>query len=284
MNTREGSVIPDLQQAQVMGVLNVTPDSFSDGGRYFETDEAVRRAEAMAAEGAAIVDVGGESTRPGAEKVSEQEEIDRVLPVIEAVAAGIEVAISIDTSTPAVMTAAAAAGAVLINDVFALRKEGALAAAAATGCHVCLMHMQGEPRAMQESPEYDNVVNEVCDFLAGRISACVEGGIDRERLIADPGFGFGKTDRHNLELLANLDRLQSLGVPILAGLSRKRTLGNLTGRDVDDRMPAGIAAAVLAFERGAKIIRTHDVAATVDALRIAVAVREAQTSANNGSS
>lgn len=284
MNTREGSVIPDLQQAQVMGVLNVTPDSFSDGGRYFETDEAVRRAEAMAADGAAIVDVGGESTRPGAEKVSEQEELDRVLPVIEAVAARTGVAISIDTSTPAVMTAAAAAGAVLINDVFALRKEGALAAAAATGCHVCLMHMQGEPRVMQENPEYDSVVNEVCDFLARRISVCVEGGIDRERLIADPGFGFGKTDRHNLELLANLDRLQSLGVPILAGLSRKRTLGNLTGRDVDDRMPAGIAAAVLAFERGAKIIRTHDVAATVDALRIAVAVREAQTSANNGSS
>lgn len=283
MNTSDGSVIPDLQQAQVMGVLNVTPDSFSDGGRYPETDEAVRHAEAMAADGAAFVDVGGESTRPGADKVSEQEELDRVLPVIEAVSARIDVAISIDTSTPAVMIATAAAGAVLINDVFALRKEGALATAAATGCHICLMHMQGEPRAMQENPEYDNVVNEVCDFLAGRISACVEGGIDRERLIADPGFGFGKTDRHNLELLANLDRLQSLGVPILAGLSKKRTLGNLTGRDVDDRMPAGIAAAVLAFERGAKIIRTHDVAATVDALRIAVAVREAQTSANNGS-
>jgi len=284
MNTSEGSVIPDFQQAQVMGVLNVTPDSFSDGGRYLETDEAVRHAAAMAADGAAIVDVGGESTRPGASKVSEQEEVDRVLPVIEAVAARIDVAISIDTSTPVVMTAAAAAGVVLINDVFALRKEGALAAAAATSCHVCLMHMQGEPRAMQENPEYDNVVNEVCDFLAGRISACVDGGIDRECLIADPGFGFGKTDRHNLELLANLDRLQSLGVPILAGLSRKRTLGNLTGRDVADRMPAGIAAAVLAFERGATIIRTHDVAATVDALRIAVAVREAQTSAKNGSS
>ena len=275
MNTSEGSVIPDFQQAQVMGVLNVTPDSFSDGGRYLETDEAVRHAAAMAADGAAIVDVGGESTRPGASKVSEQEEVDRVLPVIEAVAARIDMAISIDTSTPVVMTAAAAAGVVLINDVFALRKEGALAAAAATSCHVCLMHMQGEPRAMQENPEYDNVVNEVCDFLAGRISACVDGGIDRECLIADPGFGFGKNQEHNTQLFAGLKRLSKHGYPILAGLSRKSMLGRITDKTVDMRLAASVTAAVLAILNGVSIIRVHDVDETVDAVKMMSALGQA---------
>ena len=279
MNFKAGAVVLDLRQPQVMGVLNVTPDSFSDGGRYFDTDVAVRRAESMATEGAAIVDVGGESTRPGAEKISRQEELDRVLPVVEAIASRIEVAISIDTSTPAVISAAARVGAGLINDVFALRLEGALAAAAATDCAICLMHMQGEPRAMQDNPVYDDVVGEIGGFLRDRVNACVDNGIDIERIIVDPGFGFGKTDSHNIELLAKLDRLEVLGRPILVGLSRKRTLGSLTGRDVENRLPAGIAAAVLAFERGASIIRTHDVAATVDALRIAAAVLEVQTGA-----
>jgi len=283
MNFKTGAVVLDLPQLQVMGVLNVTPDSFSDGGRYFDTDVAVRCAESMATEGAAIVDVGGESTRPGAEKISQQEELDRVLPVVEAIASRIEVAISIDTSTPAVMSAAAGVGAGLINDVFALRLEGALAAAAATDCGICLMHMQGEPRAMQDNPMYDNVVGEIGDFLRDSVNACVDNGIDIERIIVDPGFGFGKTDSHNIELLAKLDRLEVFGRPILVGLSRKRTLGSLTGRDVENRLPAGIAAAVLAFERGASIIRAHDVAETVDALRIAAAVLEVQTSATGDS-
>lgn len=279
MNIKAGAVVLDLQQPQVMGVLNVTPDSFSDGGRYIDMDVAVRHAESMATEGAAIVDVGGESTRPGAAKISEQEELDRVLPVVEAIASRIEVVISIDTSTPVVMTAAAGAGVGFINDVYALRLEGALAAAAATDCAICLMHMQGEPRAMQDDPIYDDVVGEIGDFLRDRVNACADSGINIERIIVDPGFGFGKTDSHNIELLAKLDRLEVLGRPILVGLSRKRTLGSLTGRDVENRLPAGIAAAVLGFERGASIIRTHDVAATVDALRIAAAVLEAQTNA-----
>lgn len=279
MNIKVGAVVLDLQQPKVMGVLNVTPDSFSDGGRYFDTDVAIRHAESMVAEGAAIIDVGGESTRPGAEKISEQEELDRVLPVVEAIAGRIDAAISIDTSTPAVMKAATAAGAGLINDVFALRLDGALAAAAATDCAICLMHMQGEPRAMQDNPVYDDVVGEISDFLRDRVTACIDNGINVERIIVDPGFGFGKTDKHNIELLAKLDRLEVLERPILVGLSRKRTLESLTGRDIENRLPAGIAAAVLAFERGASIIRTHDVAATVDALKIAAAVCEAQTSA-----
>ena len=276
MNFKSGAVILDLQQLQVMGVLNVTPDSFSDGGRYFDMDAAVRRAESMAAEGAAIVDVGGESTRPGAEKISEQEELDRVLPVVEAIASRIDVAISIDTSTPSVMSAAARVGAGLINDVFALRLEGALAAAAATDCAICLMHMQGEPRAMQDHPMYDDVVGEIGDFLRDRINACVDNGIGIERIIVDPGFGFGKTDSHNIELLAKLDRLEVLGRPILVGLSRKRTLGNLTRKAADQRVAAGVAAAVIAVTNGANIVRTHDVGPTVDALRVFDAVQQSR--------
>jgi dihydropteroate synthase len=280
MNIKAGTVTLNLLQPQVMGVLNVTPDSFSDGGCYLDQDAAIRHAESMAADGAAIVDIGGESTRPGARSIPVQEELDRVLPVVEAIVKRVDVAVSIDTSAPVVMTEAGKAGVGLINDVFALRREGALTAAAATDCAICLVHMQGEPRAMQENPVYNDVVREVGEFLRARATLCVDNGIMIERIIVDPGFGFGKTDLHNIELLAKLDRLEELGLPILVGLSRKRTLGNLTGRDVANRIPAGIAAAVLAFERGATIFRTHDVAATVDAFRIAAAVREAQTNRN----
>jgi dihydropteroate synthase len=230
----------------------------------------------MVEQGASIIDVGGESTRPGANEVSDQEQLDRVLPVITAIAAQVDVAISIDTSSPVVMRTAAEAGVFMINDVFALRRDGALNAAAETSCAICLMHMQGEPRAMQDNPVYDDVIDEVGTFLCDRVTTCIDNGIGMERIVVDPGFGFGKTDRHNIELLANLDRLQVRGLPILVGLSRKRTLGNLTGRDVENRLAAGIAAAVIAFERGATIIRTHDIAATADALKIAMAVREAQ--------
>jgi dihydropteroate synthase len=277
MSSDTESVIIDLTQPQVMGVLNVTADSFSDGGQFLDTDVAIRHAESMLEQGASIVDVGGESTRPGAQQIPDQEQLDRVLPVITAVANRVDVAISIDTSSAAVMRAAAAAGAVMINDVYALRREGALDAAAETGCAVCLMHMQGEPRGMQDKPTYDDVIGEISDFLDDRVMACLDKGISRDRIVVDPGFGFGKTDSHNIELLAKLDRLQIRGLPILVGLSRKRTLGRLTGRNVEDRLAAGIAAAVIAFQRGATIVRTHDVAATVDALRIATAVREAQT-------
>jgi dihydropteroate synthase len=258
----------------VMGILNVTPDSFSDGGRFAGRDVALRQAEAMARDGAAIIDVGGESTRPGAADVSEQEELDRVLPVIEAVVAAVDTAVSIDTSKPAVMRAAVGAGAAMINDIRALREEGALRAAAELQCAVCLMHMQGQPRSMQQEPAYGDVVAEVTEFLAQRVRACVAAGLAEERIIVDPGFGFGKTRRHNIELLANLRQLESTGRPILAGLSRKSTLGELTGRDVGERLPASIAAAVIAVMKGATIVRVHDVRETVDALRVAAAVRE----------
>ena len=276
MSTKVEPVIIDLNQPRIMGVLNVTPDSFSDGGRYFDKDAAIGHAESMLEQGASIIDIGGESTRPGATEVSDQEQLDRVLPVITAIAGHVDVAVSVDTSSPLVMKAAAEAGVLMINDIFALRRDGALQAAAETGCAICLMHMQGEPRAMQDNPVYDDVIDEVGRFLCDRVTACVDNGIGMQRIVVDPGFGFGKTDKHNIELLASLDRLQVRGLPILIGLSRKRTLGNLTGRDVENRLAAGIAAAVIAFERGATIIRTHDVAATADALKIAMAVREAQ--------
>lgn len=275
MKLRVGSATLDLQYPQVMGILNVTPDSFSDGNEFSDSAKAVQHAVSMAAQGATIIDVGGESTRPGAKEISDQEELDRVLPVIEAIAQRVEVIISIDTRRPPVMTAAASAGASMINDVFALRMDGALEAAAGTGCAICLMHMQGEPRTMQQKPEYDDVVEEVGNFLSDRISACVEAGIKAESLLVDPGFGFGKDDSHNITLLAKLDVLQELGRPILVGLSRKRTLGHLTGRAVGERGASSLAAAVLAYLHGASVIRSHDVAATVDALKIAAAVREA---------
>ncbi len=259
----------------VMGILNVTPDSFSDGGRFFDPDLAVRQAERMIEDGAAIVDIGGESTRPGAADVSEQDELDRVIPIIEAVRASTGAPVSIDTSKPAVMREAVAAGAELINDVRALRTPGAIEAAADLGVPVCLMHMAGEPRTMQTNPHYDDVVAEVAAFLEERVHACAAGGVREDRLILDPGFGFGKRVEHNVALLANLPQLHALGRPLLVGISRKTTLGALTGRPVDERMPASVAAAVIAALKGAAIVRVHDVRDTVDALRVAAAVIEA---------
>ena len=266
----------DLSTPQVMGVLNVTPDSFSDGGRLIDLGAALEQARRMTSEGAAIIDVGGESTRPGAAPVSAQAELDRVMPVIEAITADLDVAVSIDTGKPEVMRDAVAAGAAMINDVHALRRQGALIEAARLDAAVCLMHMQGEPGTMQEHPQYDDVTAQVLEFLAERVDACVAGGIARDRITVDPGFGFGKTAAHNVELLANLERLLALELPLTIGLSRKSTLGMLTGRPVDERIPAGIAAAVLAVERGAHIVRTHDVGPTVDAIRIAGAVIECE--------
>lgn len=266
------SVLPARARPLVMGVLNATPDSFSDGGRFASRDAALAQAERLIADGADIVDIGGESTRPGARAVPESEELDRVLPVVEAIAARSDVAISVDTSKPAVMRAAVAAGATLINDVRALREEGALAAVAGLDAGVCLMHMLGDPGSMQDHPRYDNVTADVSAFLAARRDACLEAGIAAERIILDPGFGFGKTVEHNIELLRNLRQLQALGQPLLVGLSRKSTLGVLTGRPVEERLAASIAAAVLAALNGAAILRVHDVAETVDALKIVQAV------------
>jgi dihydropteroate synthase len=264
----------DLSRPRVMGVLNVTPDSFSDGGQSYTLEAVLRRAEAMVAAGAAIIDVGGESTRPGAVPVDAQEEIRRVCPVIAAIADRFPIPISVDTSKPEVMRAATAAGAGLINDVRALRLLGALEAAAALGVPVCLMHMQGEPGSMQQAPRYADVVTEVADFLSDRMAACEAAGIARERILLDPGFGFGKTLTHNLALLAGLGAIAALEPPVLVGLSRKSMLGAITGRGVDQRLAAGLAAAVMAVERGAVLVRTHDVAETVDALAVVAALCE----------
>lgn len=262
----------DLSRAAVMGVLNITPDSFSDGGIFFSADRAVERALAMVAEGADIIDVGGESTRPGARSVGAEEELARVVPVIEALHKTAAVPISIDTSKPEVMRAAAAAGAGLINDVLALRAPGALETARDLGLPVCLMHMQGEPRTMQQNPQYQNVVAEVQDFLRNRIGACVRAGIPADRILADPGFGFGKRLEHNLELLRKLAEFKALGVPIVAGLSRKSMIGAALGLPVERRLHASVALAVLAVQNGARIVRVHDVGATRDAVRMFEAV------------
>ncbi len=269
-----GKRVLSMDRSRVMGILNITPDSFSDGGDFLSPKNAFSQAAALLEEGADIIDVGGESTRPGADSVALQVELDRVIPVIEQIHAKLDVAISVDTSKPGVMRAAVAAGAVLVNDVFALRQDGAAAAVAELGVAVCLMHMQGDPRSMQIAPQYRQLPGEIIDFLARRISACTETGIERDKIIVDPGFGFGKNDAHNVQLLANLHQLQALGRPILVGLSRKRMLGNLTGKATDNRVSAGIAAAVIAVAAGANIVRTHDVGATVDALKIADAVRK----------
>ncbi len=261
----------------IMGVLNVTPDSFSDGGRFLGGDAALAQARRMVADGAAIIDVGGESTRPGADPVPLQRELDRVLPVIERIRAELDVAVSIDTSKPEVMREAVAAGAGLINDVYALRRPGALEAAAGLGAAVCLMHMQGEPRTMQSSPRYEDVVGEVTEFLVTRAAECEAAGLARERLLIDPGFGFGKTLAHNLALLAGLGRLVATGYPVLVGLSRKSMLAALTGREVGERMVGSVVLAALAAERGAHIIRAHDVAETRDALRIVAALDRGDT-------
>jgi dihydropteroate synthase len=259
----------------VMGILNVTPDSFADGGRFDDIDAARRRAEQLAADGAAIIDIGGESTRPGADDISESQELDRVIPVIEALHAIADLPISIDTSKATVMREAVAAGAAMINDVLALQEPGALQAAAELGVPVCLMHMQGRPRTMQANPEYDDVCLDVMAFLGDRVASCIEAGIARELLAIDPGFGFGKNHAQNVELLANLRQLQELGLPVLVGLSRKSTLGEITGRGVDERMPGSISAAVIAVMNGAEIVRAHDVRETVEALKVVSAVMEA---------
>lgn len=261
-------LVLDLSAPAIMGILNVTPDSFSDGNQHLLLDAALRRAEQMAAEGAAIIDVGGESTRPGAGDVSLQEELDRVIPVIAGLSERIAVPISCDTSKPEVMTAAVNAGAGMINDVFALRREGALAAAAACGVPVCLMHMLGKPRTMQDSPEYDDVVSEVRDFFVQQLARCAAAGIPADRILLDPGFGFGKRLEDNLQLLQNLRQFDGLGRPIVAGLSRKTMLGQITGLPVDRRVHASVAAAVLAAARGASLLRVHDVAATAEALAV----------------
>jgi dihydropteroate synthase len=264
----------DLSQPRVMGILNVTPDSFSDGGLFTSTAAAFDEAARMVGQGASMIDVGGESTRPGAEAVSVQQELDRVLPVIERVSAEFQVPVSIDTSKPEVMVAAVEAGAGLINDVNGLRAPGALEAALRSGVPVCLMHMQGQPRTMQQAPSYADVVDDVITFLRARIDACTQAGLSLSRLLIDPGFGFGKTLAHNLALLHHLDRFGELGVPVLVGISRKSMLGAITGRQTEDRLAASLAAAVIAAERGARILRVHDVAETVDALKVWTAVAE----------
>jgi len=263
----------DLDRPRVMGILNITPDSFSDGGDFISRDAALGRARAMVAEGADLLDIGGESTRPGAQAVSEQEELDRVIPIIEAIASEIAVPISVDTNKATVMRQAVAVGAGLINDVMALRDEGALAAAKALDVPVCLMHMQGLPRTMQHDPQYRDVVVDVMKFLQLRVDACLAEGIPRNRLLLDPGFGFGKSLQHNLTLLRQLDRFSELQLPLLVGISRKSMIGTvLSDAPVDQRLFGGLACAVMAVERGAAIIRTHDVKATADAVRMAQAV------------
>jgi dihydropteroate synthase len=267
----------DLTRPVVMGVLNVTPDSFSDGGRYQDVDAAVAHGLRMVEEGAAIIDVGGESTRPGAQPVSAEEETQRVVPVIERLRAQTDALISVDTSKPQVIRAAAEAGAGLINDVRALTEEGALQAAAETQCAVCVMHMQGEPGSMQLAPYYVDVVKEVKAFLDERVAACREAGIAADRIVIDPGFGFGKTLEHNLQLLRHLRELGSqpsaADWPIMVGLSRKSIVGRLTGRPAGDRVHGSVALAVMAMINGARIVRVHDVGATVDALKTVIAVQ-----------
>lgn len=264
-----------LDRARVMGIVNVTPDSFSESGAHQGTEAAVAHGLRLAAEGADLLDVGGESTRPGAEAVDAEEELRRVIPVIERLAAETTVPISVDTSKAEVMRAAVAAGAGMINDIQALRREGALEAAAALGVPVVLMHMQGQPRDMQDAPHYEDVVGEVHRFLAERVFAAEMAGIAKKLLVIDPGFGFGKNLQHNLSLLAGLKRFSDIGVPVLAGLSRKRSIAELSGRDgMDERVHGSVAAHLIAAQRGALLLRVHDVAATVDALKVWQAVAE----------
>lgn len=274
----------DLSVPVCMGIINTTPDSFSDGaelarddanGFVVHVDHALRRAESMLDEGATFVDVGGESTRPGAAEVSEQEEMDRVLPVVEAIHANLDICISVDTSSPRVMIEALLAGAELINDVRALNRDGALAALAVSKAAVCLMHMQGQPGTMQDSIHYDDVLQEVTKYLQTRRQACIDVGIEPQRLLVDPGFGFGKSPAHNYHLLRHLPELAALGSPVLVGLSRKSMIGAATGRPVGQRLAGSVAAATLAMQGGARIIRSHDVAATMDAIRVHCAFQDA---------
>ena len=270
-----GNRVLDLAHTHVMGILNVTPDSFSDGGRFAPLDAALRHAESMVLAGATLVDVGGESTRPGAPVVSPQEELDRVAPVVERISRELDVIISVDTSAPIVMTEVARLGAGLINDVRSLRREGALQAAAATGLPVCLMHMLGEPGDMQDNPHYEDLVGEVWTFLADHMARCVAAGIAPERIVLDPGFGFAKTLQHNLSLFKHMDALFLLGRPLLVGVSRKSMIGQTLGRPVNERLFGSLALAALAMTKGARILRVHDVAETVDVVRMIAAVESA---------
>ena len=264
-----------LERPLVMGVVNVTPDSFYDGGRHFDPSAAVAHARRLAEEGADLLDVGGESTRPGAAPVAAEDELARILPVLEGIA-GLGVPVSVDTTKPEVMRVALAHGAAMINDVTALAAPGALELVAGSDAAVCLMHMQGSPRTMQAEPTYADVVAEVRDFLAARAAACVAGGMARSRIVVDPGFGFGKTVAHNLTLLARLGEIAVLGFPVLAGWSRKSSLGRITGRPAEERLAGSVATALIAVQRGARIVRVHDVAATRDALAVLAAVERAQ--------
>jgi dihydropteroate synthase len=267
----------DLSRPWVMGIVNVTPDSFSDGGQHWQHDTAIAHAQRLIAEGADIIDIGGESTRPGAQPVGVQEELDRVLPIIECLRAA-PVSVSIDTCKPEVMQAAIAAGAQMVNDINALQDAAALNIVAASNVAVCLMHKQGNPLTMQQQPQYENVIAEVGEFLRGRIAVAEAAGIGRKRIVIDPGFGFGKTLAHNLTLLRGLDQLAGLGVPVLAGLSRKSMFGAITGQDVNHRVSSSVAAALIAVQRGASIVRVHDVRETVDALKVWNAVNGAHLS------
>ncbi|EGH27650.1 dihydropteroate synthase [Pseudomonas syringae pv. syringae] len=271
-----GNRVLDLAHTHVMGILNATPDSFSDGGRYSQLDAALRHAEAMVQAGATLIDVGGESTRPGARPVSASEEVERVAPLVEVIARELDVIISVDTSTPEVMLATAGLGAGLINDVRSLQRPGALEAAASTGLPVCLMHMLGEPGTMQNDPHYDDLVGEVCAFLAERMKQCVAAGIGQQQIILDPGFGFAKTLEHNLSLFKHVEALHALGRPLLVGVSRKSMIGAVLGRPVDQRLSGGLALAVLAMAKGARILRVHDVAETADVVRMIAAVEAAE--------
>jgi dihydropteroate synthase len=273
MNLQLGARTLDLSQPRIMGILNLTPDSFSDGGRHDDPEAACARARAMRAEGADLIDIGGESTRPGAEPVSVQQELDRVMPVIERLRAELDCALSIDTMKPAVMRAARAAGVALVNDVNALREPGAVQAVAESGAAVCLMHMRGEPRSMQQAPTYADVVTEVAAFLQHRIDSCLQSGIAPSSILIDPGFGFGKRLEHNLSLLRGLGRIVALGYPVLVGLSRKSMFGQLCAAAVDERLPASLAATTAAVLAGATVVRTHDVRATRDAVTVASAIR-----------
>jgi dihydropteroate synthase len=270
----------DLNTPQIMGILNVTPDSFSDGGALYRNGRldvaiALDKARVMIAQGASIIDVGGESTRPQAQFVAVEEELSRVIPVVEAIAQDLDVAISVDTSTPEVMSAAASAGAHLLNDVRALQQPGALLAAVSSGLPVCIMHMRGEPKTMQNNPQYSNVVTEVVDFFQTRLAVLQAAGIDRDKILLDPGFGFGKTAEHNLQLLNQLPEFKQWGCPVLVGISRKSLFQHVLGRPVADRLAGSLAGALLAVQKGASVIRVHDVAATRDVLKFLNSVETA---------
>lgn len=272
----------DLSAPVIMGILNLTPDSFSDGGRFNALDQALGRVDQMLMEGAGIIDLGGESTRPGAAEVSEQEEMDRVMPVLEAIRGHCQSYVSIDTSNVSLMREAVSAGANMINDVRALQRPGAIEFLASVDVDVCLMHMSGQPDSMQQNPEYDDVVAEVSDFLAARIAECESLGLNKKRIIIDPGFGFGKSLAHNLILLNRLKQFETLECPVLAGLSRKSMIGKVLGNEVDDRLNGGLSAAALAVYNGAKIVRTHDVKATSEAVKMVWSVMNESGELNVG--